>query len=174
MNALRKFYDGVCWVSEHTGRLVSFLMILLVLNIVYDVFARYLFNSPTNWSFMLSAMTGTAIISLGMAYVYRHNANVRVDIIYSHFPLRVRLLIDIGLTVIVFFPLTFMLTRVWALDLVHAIRIGEISTETIWYVPLWPIKTIITIGFGLLFIQGVATFIRDLLWLRRGGEKPWR
>jgi TRAP-type mannitol/chloroaromatic compound transport system permease small subunit len=173
MEVLRKFYEGVGWVSDRLGRAVSYLLILLVLNIVYDVFARYVFNAPTIWSFMLSCMTGTAIISLGMAHVYYHNANVRVDVIYSHLPLKARLIIDIVLTAVVLFPLVLMLTRVWALDAWHAFIINEISTETIWYPPLFPIKAIITTGFGLLFLQSVATFVRDLVWLRKGGEQPW-
>lgn len=173
MLLMERFYRGVGWLSESAGRLVSYLMILLVLNIVYDVFARYLFNSPTIWSFTLSYMTCTAIVSLGLAYVYYHNANVRVDLLYSHFPLKGRLLVDIGLTVLVTFPLVLMLTRVWALDAWHALLIGETATETTWYPPLFPIKAIITVGFGLLFLQSTATLVRDLVWWRQGGEQPW-
>jgi len=170
---LRKFYEGVSWISETSGRLVSYLLVLLVLNIVYDVFARFVFNAPTIWSYMLSCMTGTAIISLGMCYVLYHNANVRVDIFYARLPLKAKLIVDLVVTAFVFFPLTFMLTRVWAIDAWHSWVIKEISAETIWYPPLWPIKTIITIGFALLFLQGVAIFVRDLVWFRRGGERPW-
>jgi TRAP-type mannitol/chloroaromatic compound transport system permease small subunit len=173
MALMERFYRGVGWLSEWSGRLVSYLMIPLVLNIVYDVFARYLFNAPTIWSFTLSYMLCTAIVSLGLAYVYYHNANVRVDLVYMHLPLKGKLVIDIGLTALVTFPLVLMLARVWALDAWHALLINELATETCWYPPLFPLKAIITIGFSLLFLQSVATLLRDLVWLRQGGEQPW-
>lgn len=173
MQLMERFYRGVAWLSNWAGRLVSYLMIVLVLNIVYDVFARYIFNAPTSWSFTFSYMTCTAIVSLGLAYVYHHNANVRVDLIYVHMPLKGRLVVDIGLTALVTFPLVFMLARVWALDAWHALLIGETATETTWYPPLFPIKAIITVGFSLLFLQSIATFLRDLVWWRKGGEQPW-
>ena len=47
MRAIQKIYNCVSWVSERSGRIISFLLAVLVLNIVYDVFARYLFNAPT-------------------------------------------------------------------------------------------------------------------------------
>ncbi len=173
MLLIERFYRWVGWLSDWTARLASYLLIILVLNIVYDVFARYVFTAPTIWSFTLSYMICTAIVSLSLAYVYHHNANVRVDLIYSHLPLRGRLAVDVGLTALVTFPLMFMLARVWAFDAWHSLIIGEVATETTWYPPLFPVKAAITVGFTLLFLQSIATFLRDLVWWRQGGEQPW-
>jgi len=173
MTVIEKIYNRIGMVSEWSGRTVRFLMIVLVLNIVYDVSARYIFNAPTVWSYGLSYMTGTAIIAMGMCYVYYHHANVRIDIIYSRLPPKGKLLIDICLTVVFFFPLVFMLTKVWAQDTWQAYVLKEVSSETIWYPPLWPIKLVVTIGFGLLLLQGIATFLKDVISLAKGGSEPW-
>ena len=173
MRAIQKIYNCVSWANERSGRIISFLLIILVLNIVYDVFARYVFNAPTIWSFGLSYMTGTAIIAMGMGYVYYHNANVKIDIVYSRLPPKGRLIVDICFAAFCFLPLVFMLTRVWAQDTWQAYVLQEVAGETIWYPLLWPIKLVVTIGFGLLFLQGVATFLKDILSLAKGGKEPW-
>jgi len=173
MTVIEKLYNRIGMISEWSGRTVRFLMIILVLNIVYDVSARYIFNAPTVWSFGLSYMVGTAIIAMGMCYVYYHHANVRIDIIYSRLPPKGKLLIDICLTVVFFFPLVFMLTKVWAQDTWQAYVLKEVSSETIWYPPLWPIKLVVTIGFVLLLLQGIAIFLKDVISLAKGGSEPW-
>lgn len=173
MRTIQKIYNCVSRVSERSGRMVSFLLALLVLNIVYDVFARYLFNAPTVWSYELSSMTGTAIIAMGMCYVYYHHANVKIDIIYSRLPPKGKLIIDVCFALFCFFPLVVMLTKVWAQDTWQSYVLHEVSSETILYPVLWPIKLVVTIGFGLLFLQGVANFLKDVLSLAKGGKEPW-
>jgi TRAP-type mannitol/chloroaromatic compound transport system permease small subunit len=173
MEVLRKFCEGVGRISVWTGHGVSFLLPALILSIVYEVISRYAFNAPTIWSFTVSYMMGTVIIALGMCYLHQERGNVRVDLFYNHFPRKVQLGLDIALTAVLFFPLTFMLTRVWVLDTVHAYVVGEVPVTGIFYPPLWPMKALVTIGFALLLLQGIANFIKDVASLAKGGEEPW-
>ncbi|MCK4723603.1 MAG: TRAP transporter small permease subunit [Dehalococcoidia bacterium] len=171
MRVLKKICDGIGVVSEWSGRVVMFLVVVLIVSIAYDVFARYLFNSPTVWSYTLSYMLGTSIIAIGLPYVYYHNANVRVDVIYSKLPPRGRLILDVVLTIFLFFPMVFLLIKVFGEDLWQAYLCGEVATDSIWYPILWPFKLVVTLGFVLLFLQGIATFIGDLERLFKGGTK---
>ena len=173
MEVLRKFCEGVGRISVWTGRGVSFLLPALIISIVYEVLARYVFNSPTIWSFTVSYMMGTVIIALGMCYLHQERGNVRVDLFYNHFPRKVQLGLDISLTVVLFFPLIFMLTKVWIEDTWLSYLIGDVPTSGIWYPPIWPFKALICIGFVLLLLQGVANFIKDVASLSKGGEEPW-
>lgn len=170
---VQRIYNGMGRVSERAGKLVSYLVGVLILSIVYDVFARYMFNAPTIWSFTLSYMLGAIIISIGMCYVYYHNANVRVDLIYNKLPAKGRRLIDICLSILFFFPFVLMLTWVWTKDTCLSFSLHEVATESIWYPILWPFKLLVTIGLFLLLMQGVATFLKDLASLRKGGGEPW-
>lgn len=171
MRVLKKICDGIGVVSEWSGRVVMFLVVVLIVSIAYDVFARYLFNSPTVWSYTLSYMLGTSIIAIGLPYVYYHNANVRVDVIYCKLPPRGRLILDVVLTIFLFFPMVFLLIKVFGEDLWQAYLCGEVATDSIWYPILWPFKLVVTLGFVLLFLQGIATFIGDLEHLFKGGTK---
>lgn len=171
MRVLKKICDGIGVVSEWSGRVVMFLVIVLIVSIAYDVFARYLFNAPTIWSYTFSYMLGTAIIAIGLPYVYYHNSNVRVDVIYSKLPPRGRLILDMVLTILLFFPMVFLLIKVFGEDLWQAYLCGEVATDSIWYPILWPFKLVVTLGFVLLFLQGIATFVRDLERLFKGGNE---
>jgi TRAP-type mannitol/chloroaromatic compound transport system permease small subunit len=173
MRVIQKIYDGIGLVSEWSGRVVMFAVATLIVTICYDVFARYLFNAPTIWSYALSYMLGTSIIALGMPYVYYHNANVRVDVIYSKLSPKGRLVLDVVLTIFLSLPLIFMLTKVFGQDAWRAYVTHEVATETIWYPLFWPFKTVVTLSFALLFLQGIATLVRDVICLTKGGKQPW-
>lgn len=173
MRVIQKIYDGIGLVSEWSGRVVMFVVVTLVVTVCYDVFARYLFNAPTIWSYTLSYMLGTTIIALGLPYVYFHNANVRVDVIYSKLPPKGRLILDVVLTIVLFFPVVFILTKVFGQSAWEAYVTHEVATESIWYPPFWPFKMVVTLGFVLLFLQGITTLLKDVISLAKGGKEPW-
>ncbi len=173
MTLLKKIYDVVGTVSEWSGRLVSIAVPVLIVTICYDVLMRYAFNAPTVWSFELSYMLGTAIISLGLPYVHYHSSHVRVDVVYSRLSARSRLVLDTVLTIALFFPLALIWTQISAVNAWQSFITHEISYDSMWYPPLWPFKFVIFLGFLLLLAQGTATFLRSVLALAKGGEQPW-
>lgn len=173
MTFLKKVYDGAGWLSEWSGRIVSFAVPVLIITVSYDVFMRYLFNAPTYWSYELSYMLGTAVISLGLPYVHYHASHIRVDLIYSRFSARARLMLDTVLTLFLFFPLVVMWTRVFGTNAWQSFVTREVSYDSMWLPILWPFKLVIFLGFLLLLIQGIATFARDVATLAKGGEQSW-
>ncbi len=173
MTVLKRFYDGVGLLSEWSGRIVSVAVPVLVVVITFDVFMRYVFNNPTNWAYELSYMLGTVTISLGLPYVHFHSSHVRVDVIYSRLSPMAKLVLDVVLTVLLLFPLVFMWTKVFGTNAWRSFLTHEISYDSLWYPVLWPFKTIITLGFFLLLLQGIATFLRDVATLLKGGRAPW-
>lgn len=173
MTVIHKICSGIGLVSEWSGRVVMFLVFILMVEVAYDVFARYLFNAPTTWSYALSYMLCTAIIALGLPYVYYHNANVRIDLIYSKLSPKRRLILDVVLTIVLFFPLLFMVTKLFGQDAWQAYVTSEIDHQTMWYQPLWPFKMVVTLGFALLFLQGIVTFVKDVMSLAKRGNEPW-
>lgn len=173
MTFLKRVYDGVGWLSEWSGRIVSIAIPVLILTVCYDVFMRYIFNAPTSWSYELSYMLGTAVISLGLPYVHYHASHIRVDLIYSRLSAMSRLVLDVFLTAFLFFPLVLMWTRVFGTNAWQSFVNQEVSYDSMWYPVLWPFKLVIFLGFLLLLIQGIATFARDVATLTKGGEQPW-
>lgn len=170
---MRRFYNGMTSTSERTAKIVSWLVALLVINISYDVFMRYLFNAPTNWSYASSYMMGATLSTLGLAYVHSAGGNVRVDVIYNKFSPKTKLIIDMVFTIIFFFPVYGLLAYYFGVNTWNAFVIKRYDINSIWYPVVWPYMTAITLGFALLFVQGIATFLRDLKTFMKGGAEPW-
>jgi len=173
MKILQNIYKGMGLVSQWSGKIVSYVVLALIVSITFEVMMRYVFNAPTNWSFSLSYMMGGAISAVGLAYVFLYKTNVRVDVFYSRFSPKGKLVVDIIFTCIFFFPLFFMLAWVFGKDALYSFSIHETATESTWYPILWPYKTVLALGFSLAFLQGIANFIKDVLALAKGGEEPW-
>jgi TRAP-type mannitol/chloroaromatic compound transport system permease small subunit len=150
-------------MSEWSGKTVAWVIIVQVIIINYEVVMRYFFNAPTIWSHVLSYLLGSTFVFLGMAYVWRHDANVRIDVFYGKFSPRIKAVTDNVFTIIFFFPLIFMLTKEFAKDTLDAYQVGERVWMAAWYPLLWPFKLAATVGFLLLSLQGIATFVKNIV-----------
>ena len=172
MKFVRGFCEGVNAISAWTAKVAQWIVLVIVLVIGYDVAARYLFNTATTWSWTLCYMLGASLIALGLPWVLSTNNHIRVDIIYNKFPVRVRGLIEVTLTLLFFFPLVFVLSHSLINSAVQAYQTGNFDYATMWRAPLWPYKSVVAFGFALLLLQGIANFVKDVLTLWKGG-KPW-
>ena len=173
MKIIKGFYDAVGVVSTWTAKIGRWVVIAIIISIVCEVFMRYVLNSPTIWSWALSYMLGASFVGLGVAYTHYQQGNVRVDIIYCKLSPRTRLAIDIFFTVFFFVPLFFVLSRALIDNAWFALTSGEFDWSNIWYPKTWPYKSIVALGFLLLFIQGIAILLKDLVAFLKGGGDPW-
>ena len=173
MKFIQKISNGIGLLSEWAGRTVMWLLIALIVVIALDVFARYLFNMPSTWSFPISYMTGAILVALGLCYVHLHQGMVRVDVIYTRFSPKTKLLVDIVFAIVFLLPLAATLAILFGADTYNAYLTNEKACETTWYPIVWPYKAVVTIGFGLLFLQGIGTLLKDIAGLTKGGKEPW-
>ena len=70
-------------INDWLGRLVSFGVIPIAALVLFEVFCRYLFNSPTVWANELTQMLFGAYVILSGGYIMRWGGHVNVDILYS-------------------------------------------------------------------------------------------
>src|SRR3546814_20585741 len=76
------------------GHYVAYLSVLAVAAYYFEVVARYIFNSPTNWVHeSMFLMFGMQYLLSG-GYVLREDSHVRVDVIYERFSERTKAIID--------------------------------------------------------------------------------
>jgi len=76
INRLKKFIDVV-------GNICSLLMILMILNVFYDVVLRYFFNDVSIGMQELEWHLFAAMFMFGIGYSLKEDAHVRVDIFYD-------------------------------------------------------------------------------------------
>jgi len=169
MKTLQAIIDRVGSVSNWSGKLVSWINVVLIITISYDVIMRYVFNAPTDWSYTLSYMLGATMFCIGQAYVQRINGHVRVDLLYVKFSPRTKLLLDVLFTILFFLPTFFMVSRNLWVNFFYAFHVKEKAIHSTWYPLTWPYKLLIAIGFTLFFIQGLVGLIQDLRAAAKGG-----
>ena len=152
-------------VVQVTGELVAYWAVLAVFAYYYEVMARYVFNSPTNWVHeSMFLMFGIQYMAAG-AYAYQDDTHVRVDILYSQLSARGRAICDVITSVFFFIFIGAMLVTGWTFAS-DAIAVRETSF-TEWGIQYWPVKLAIPIGAALLLLQGFARLVRDIAIVTR-------
>ncbi len=143
-----------------TGEFVAYWSLIAVFVYYYEVIARYVFNSPTNWAHeSMFLMFGMQYLLAG-GFVLREGAHVRVDVLYQYLPMRGKALVDI-LTSVFFFIFTLTLLFTGWTFFHDAFEVGEVSF-TEWAIPYWPVKFALPLGAALLLLQGIAQLLKDI------------
>ena len=156
-------------INDWTATAVAWLVPVLILELVYDTVARYLFNAPTEWSYDVSYMLYGAIFMLGAAHTLRVNRHVRIETFYGKFPERGKALIDAACYLVFFFPamgtiIYFGGTFAW-----RSWRMLESGGDSMWQPAIYPFKTVLPLAACLLTLQGVVEFVRCVRRIA-GGE----
>jgi TRAP-type mannitol/chloroaromatic compound transport system permease small subunit len=157
-----KFVRFVDKLNEHVGGIVSWLVVPLMLVVIYEVSARYLFNAPTNWSYDTLWMLYSVHFLLGGAFTLLRKGHIRIDIIYHTLSPRKRLVFDAVIYAFVVLVPSVILTWVSIGYAVDAWTTGEKLSTTNWFFPAAPIRTVMPIAFFLLALQGVAEIVRNI------------
>jgi TRAP-type mannitol/chloroaromatic compound transport system permease small subunit len=157
-----RFLRFVDRTNEWVGGSVKWFIVILTAILCFEVIMRYLFNSPTKWAYDISYMLGGSFFVLGMGYTLKLDKHVRVDVFSSKFPVKTKAVIDVALSLLVFFP-TFLLFLINLIPNVYlSWMTNERSLESFWRPPIYPVKTTLLIGVILLLLQGVVVFIGNL------------
>jgi TRAP-type mannitol/chloroaromatic compound transport system permease small subunit len=156
--------------TDVTGSVIAWISMPLVGAVAYEVFARYLFNAPTIWSFDVTYMLYGALFMLGAGYALHKGAHIRTDFFWENFSPRKKGLIDSISYVLFFFPAFTMLFIVSLSEANYAFRINEMSDQTPWRPILWPFKYCVPVACALLMIQGFSEFLKSFYMARTGVE----
>ena len=106
----------------------------------------------------------------GWAYTHKLGGHVRVDVLYSLVPRRGQALIDVIMSILMLFPLVFVLISVVSKWAIRAWETGEKMIESSWLPPAAPFRTALVLGFILFALQCIAQFLCDLYYLIKKRE----
>lgn len=154
--------------SLWVGRLVAWLTVPLMLGMVYEVTARYLFAAPTLWAYDMSRMLYGALFILGSAYALSKGVHIRSDFLYRKWSVRTQGRVDTVLYVICYFPAMFVILYVSTQWAWASLDRGERGTDTAWMPLLGPIKACLPSGIVFLIIQGVSELLKSVHAARKG------
>ena len=155
-----KFFHWIDKINGYAGEFVCFWSIIAVFVYYYEVLARYMFNSPTNWAHeSMFLMFGMQYV-LAAGFTNRDDAHVRVDVIYKFFPDRLKGLTDV-FTSIFFFIFAFALLWTGWVFAADSMNVWEVSF-TEWAIQYWPVKLMLPLGALLLTFDGLTKLIKDV------------
>lgn len=153
---------GIDSFTRATAHLFAGLTLILMLMIVHHVIMRYIFRSPTFWTYDLSYMFYGAAFMLGAAVALLYGAHVRTDFLYQSWSPRTQGIVDSLLHICLFFPAMYLFLDAGIDYAARSWAQGERGYLSTWRPPIWPLKMVIPTAIGLLMLQGVSETIKSL------------
>ncbi len=166
---MEKFFAWIDRINIFIGTLVSYFTVLLVGVILYEIFFRYVLNSPTIWAHEVSQMIYGAYVILLGGFLQQRDGHVNVEILYLKFKPRTRAVIDLFTWLLFFVFCGTLLVKGWAMAW-DSFMYRE-TEATAFAPPVYPIKMMIPLGAFLLLIQGIVKYIRTIRQAVTGKEE---
>lgn len=157
-------------VSWRVGQGLRWVALLLVVLGVVNVIGRYLgaqlgMQLSSNSLLEAQIQAFNLMFLLGGAYLLLENGHIRVDVLHSKFSAHTQAWIDFLGSVLLLIPFCLLMLG-YSFDYVlKAWQRLEVSPNP-GGLPLYPIKTVLLIGFTLLLLQGVSQAIKAAAIIR--------
>ena len=155
-------------LSAWTGRAFSWCIVVLTFSTCYEVFVRYVLNSPTTWAFDMSVQMYGALFMMSGAYALSQDAHVRGDVLYRLMPIRMQAGIDLLLYIIFLAPGAIALMYYGYGFAADSWFYKEVSWSSPARIQIYFFKTLIPIAGTLLLLQGIAEGARCVQCIRDG------
>lgn len=157
---IRLYVRWIDAINRFVGRFAMYLLFALGAVLLYSTASRVFLGAPVNWSLEMSQFLLSAYYLLGGAYSLQMDSHVRMDLFYSRLSPRKKAVTDVFTIAFVVFYLVVLL-RGGLSSTEYAITYNQVN-YTAWAPPLWPIKSIMTLGIFLMLLQMISQFFKDL------------
>jgi TRAP-type mannitol/chloroaromatic compound transport system permease small subunit len=164
MKYLLKLAGLIDAVSERVGRVVMWLILVVVLLSAGNAISRKLFRMSSNALLDLQWYLYSGVFLLGAGSAFLKNVHVRIDFVSSRLTARGRSWVDIVGIVVFLAPFCWMLIQMsWPL-FVKAWVSGEMSQNEGGLIR-WPVYLLVPSGIALLLLQSVSELIKRIAFL---------
>jgi TRAP-type mannitol/chloroaromatic compound transport system permease small subunit len=165
VNALLALSRAIDALTERVGRLVYWLVLIVVLISAANATVRKAFDYSSNAYLEIQWYLFSVIFLFGAGYTLLKNDHVRIDIIQGRLSPRAQNWIDVVGIVLFLMPMSLIIMWLsWPLFIDALVR-HEVSTNAGGLV-IWPARLMMPIGFALLIIQAISELIKRIAFLR--------
>ena len=172
MKALRAIVRTIDLANELVGKAVSWLTVLMVLNVFLVVILRYAFSIGWVWMQEFYVWIHASVFLLGAGYTLLHDGHVRIDLIYRTASARYKALVNICGGIALGGPLIYVIfERSWPI-IVRSWENLEKSAEVGGMPGLFIFKTVIAVFCVLFGLQILALLLRSIEALFGIDERP--
>ncbi len=152
---------------DSVGIFLAVVLVLMVLNVAFDVLMRYLFRASSVGMQEMEWHLFSVIILFGVGVALKHEAHVRVDFLFDRMQTRTKALINIFGTLLFLMPLS-LLILFGSFDFVmDAYTAHEISEDPGGLTHRWIIKSMIPMSFGFLLLCATNYILQNFNIIRR-------
>jgi TRAP-type mannitol/chloroaromatic compound transport system permease small subunit len=153
-------------INEWIGRAVSWLTLVLVLLVCYNVLSRRVFDLADSWRGELEWHLFAMMFLLGAGYAFKHERHVRVDLFYTKYSPKDRAWTNLLGGLLFLIPwCVVVIIYAWSFAK-GAWSINESSPNPDGLPYRFVIKFAISFGIGLLLLQALASIAEAILVIR--------
>ena len=161
MPSIIKYYvNTIDYISLKTGRATMYLVFVMMLILILSFVTRNIINIPLIWIIEMAQFVMTGYYLLGGGYSMITDDHVRMDLIYSKLKDKTKAVLDSLTSVFLIFYLVVLFYGSIS-SLTYTIETNQ-RLFTAWAPYVWPIKSIMTFGIGLMLLQSIAIFFKDI------------
>ena len=160
---LERFFDKII---DIVGNITAFIMIIMTLNVAFDVTMRYVFHNSSVGMQELEWHFFSILILFGMSYALKENGHVRVDFLYDGMSEKKKAWINVIGTLIFLFPIALLVFFGSFEFVMDSYTTNEISEDPGGLKYRWMIKAMIPVAFGFLMFSAVGYIIKNINIIR--------
>lgn len=157
--AIRAYIRWIDAINRLVGRFAMYMIFLLVGVLLWSSISKTFFL-PSLWTLETAQFAMVAYYILGGPYSIQLGSNVRMDLFYGGWSVRTRAWFDLFTVLFLIFYLGVLLYGGIG-STAYAFEYNERSS-TAWRPHLWPVKVITCVGIGLMILQALSEFFKDL------------
>ncbi len=157
---IKYYINFIDYVSLKTGRATMYLVFVMMFILILSFVTRNIINIPLIWIIEMAQFVMTGYYLLGGGYSMLTDDHVRMDLIYSKLKDKTKALLDSITSVFLIFYLVVLFYGSIS-SLTYTIETNQ-RLFTAWAPYVWPIKSIMTFGIGLMLLQSIAIFFKDI------------
>ena len=159
--ATRVIDAATIWI----GKRIAWLILAAVVVSAVNASVRKIFDTSSNSWLELQWVLFSMVFLLCSPWTLLANEHIRIDILNNMLPKWLRNTIDVVGHAVFLLPLTVVLMITSIPFFYRSIAINEQSGNA-GGLPQWPGKSLVMIGFALLFIQGLSELIKRIAVMR--------
>lgn len=157
--AIRTYIRWIDAINRLMGRFAMYLIFGLVGVLLWSSISKTFFL-PSLWTLETAQFVMVAYYLLGGPYSIQLGSNVRMDLFYGGWSDRTKAWVDIFTVWFLIFYLGVLLYGGIG-SMSYAFEYNERS-PTAWRPYLWPVKVITCSGIGLMILQALSEFFKDI------------
>ena len=159
MLKLQKFFDTI---TDIVGYIAVAAMLLMTLNVFYDVIMRYFFLNVSIAMQELEWHLFSVLILFGISYALKSDQHVRVDLIYDNLSDRKKAMINMIGAVIFILPIT-LIVGISSIDNAYAAYTSMEKSGDPGGLPYrFIVKGLIPVAFLFLLFSTIGFFLKNL------------